>query len=108
MAQETPAAFAWQDWDWRPLARLVVWGLLAAALGRGGDVPPLAVRRPPRTSPRRSAPSLCSSLGRSSFGARRKWATASRRSLGRSCGDHELAGRAAGPPPPAGHPPGRG
>ena len=34
MAQETPAAFAWQDWDWRPLARLVVWVLLAAAWAR--------------------------------------------------------------------------
>ncbi|MCM2303718.1 MAG: hypothetical protein NDJ72_03400 [Elusimicrobia bacterium] len=31
MEQETPDAFAWQDWDWRPLARLVVWVLLAAA-----------------------------------------------------------------------------
>lgn len=31
MEQETPAAFVWQDWDWRPLARLVVWVLLAAA-----------------------------------------------------------------------------
>jgi len=38
MAQETPAAFAWQDWDWRPLARLVVWVLLAAAWARGRHV----------------------------------------------------------------------
>ncbi len=30
MEQETPEAFAWQDWDWRPLARLVVWVLLVA------------------------------------------------------------------------------
>lgn len=34
MEQETPEAFAWQDWDWRPLARLVVWVLLAAVLAR--------------------------------------------------------------------------
>ncbi len=34
MEQETPDAFAWQDWDWRPLARLVVWVLLAAVWAR--------------------------------------------------------------------------
>lgn len=38
MEQETPDAFAWQDWDWRPLARLVVWVLLAAAWARGRHV----------------------------------------------------------------------
>lgn len=34
MEQETPAAFTWEDWDWRPLARLVVWLTLAAAWAR--------------------------------------------------------------------------
>ncbi|UPT75361.1 MAG: hypothetical protein M0D55_06645 [Elusimicrobiota bacterium] len=34
MEQDTPDAFAWQDWDWRPLARLVVWVLLAAVWAR--------------------------------------------------------------------------
>ena len=34
MEQETPDAFAWHDWDWRPLARLVVWVLLAAVWAR--------------------------------------------------------------------------
>ncbi len=34
MEQETPASFSWQDWDWRPLARLVVWVLLAVAWAR--------------------------------------------------------------------------
>jgi len=34
MEQEPPDAFAWQDWDWRPLARLVVWVLLAALWAR--------------------------------------------------------------------------
>jgi hypothetical protein len=38
MEQETPAVFAWQDWDWRPLARLVVWVLLAAAWARWSRV----------------------------------------------------------------------
>lgn len=38
MEQETPAAFAWQDWDWRPLARLVVWVLLAVAWARWSRV----------------------------------------------------------------------
>lgn len=37
MEQETPEAFAWQDWDWRPLARLVVWVLLAAVWARRRD-----------------------------------------------------------------------
>jgi len=31
MIQQTPVVFVWEDWDWRPLARLVVWILLAAA-----------------------------------------------------------------------------
>lgn len=34
MEQETPVAFAWEDWDWRPLARLLVWVLLAVAWAR--------------------------------------------------------------------------
>lgn len=38
MRQETPDVFNWQEWDWRPLARLVVWVLLAAAWARGRHV----------------------------------------------------------------------
>ena len=38
MTQETTAAFAWQDWDWRPLARLVIWLLLTAAWARGRHI----------------------------------------------------------------------
>lgn len=30
MTQDTPATFRWEDWDWRPLARLIVWLILAA------------------------------------------------------------------------------
>ncbi|MBI5247526.1 MAG: hypothetical protein HY923_10120 [Elusimicrobia bacterium] len=37
MEHETSAAFSWQDWDWRPLARLIVWVLLAAAWVRWRD-----------------------------------------------------------------------
>ncbi|MDO8756671.1 MAG: hypothetical protein Q7J64_01555 [Elusimicrobiota bacterium] len=35
MTPETPVDFRWEEWDWRPLARLVVWVLLAAAWARG-------------------------------------------------------------------------
>ena len=38
MEQQTPTAFVWQDWDWRPLARLVVWVLLAATWARWEQV----------------------------------------------------------------------
>jgi flagellar biosynthesis protein FliR len=34
MAQETPEAFRWEDWDWRPLARLITWIVLAALWAR--------------------------------------------------------------------------
>jgi hypothetical protein len=34
MEMETPAACAWEDWDWRPLARLLAWSLLAALWAR--------------------------------------------------------------------------
>ena len=39
---ETPDAFFWQDWDWRPLARLVGWITIAAGLAHVRHVPPLA------------------------------------------------------------------
>ncbi len=29
MTQDTPETFRWKEWDWRPLARLIVWVLLA-------------------------------------------------------------------------------
>lgn len=41
MEQGTPAAFAWEDWDWRPLTRLGVWTLLAAAWARWRHALPL-------------------------------------------------------------------
>ena len=31
MTHEIPVDFRWEEWDWRPLARLVVWLFLAAA-----------------------------------------------------------------------------
>jgi hypothetical protein len=34
MEMETPGACAWEDWDWRPLARLLAWSLLAALWAR--------------------------------------------------------------------------
>lgn len=42
MEQETPAGFEWRDWDWRPLARLAAWVLLAAAWSRFAHAEPLA------------------------------------------------------------------
>ena len=36
-------AGSWQDWDWRPLARLVVWFLLVAAWASGRHVLSLAL-----------------------------------------------------------------
>jgi len=36
-------AVSWQDWDWRPLARLVVWFLLVAAWASGRHVLSLAL-----------------------------------------------------------------
>lgn len=43
MTQDTPEALRWEDWDWRPLARLVVWFLLAAAWARWRNALPQAV-----------------------------------------------------------------
>ena len=34
MRQETPDVFRWAEWDWRPLARLAVWVILAATWAR--------------------------------------------------------------------------
>jgi len=46
MTQDTPEAFRWEEWDWRPLARLIVWLLLAVlwARWRGVDFLPLLQR----------------------------------------------------------------
>jgi hypothetical protein len=41
--QETPDVFNWQDWDWRPLARLVGWSSIAAILAHENGVAPLAL-----------------------------------------------------------------
>ena len=42
MRQETPDVFTWQEWDWRPLARLVGWISIAAVLAHVRHVSPLA------------------------------------------------------------------
>lgn len=41
MRQETPDVFTWQEWDWRPLARLVGWICIAAVLAHIWRVAPL-------------------------------------------------------------------
>lgn len=38
MTQDTPEAFRWEEWDWRPLARLLVWLLLAVLWARWRNV----------------------------------------------------------------------
>lgn len=43
MAQETPEAFRWEDWDWRPLARLIAWLILAALWARWREAVSLAL-----------------------------------------------------------------
>ena len=43
MEQETPAVFSWQDWDWRPLARLIAWLVLAAVWAYRRDIVSLAL-----------------------------------------------------------------
>ncbi|MDX6769028.1 MAG: hypothetical protein SF051_05810 [Elusimicrobiota bacterium] len=43
MDQETPDAFRWEEWDWRPLARLIAWVLLAALWARSRDIVSLAL-----------------------------------------------------------------
>lgn len=43
MAQETSEAFQWEDWDWRPLARLIAWLILAALWARSRDIISLAL-----------------------------------------------------------------
>lgn len=42
MRQEIPDVFTWQDWDWRPLARLVGWIAVAAVLAHVRHASPLA------------------------------------------------------------------
>ncbi len=43
MEQETPAVFRWEEWDWRPLARLIAWLILAALWARSRDILSLAL-----------------------------------------------------------------
>lgn len=43
MAQETPEVFRCEDWDWRPLARFVVWLILAALWARWREAISLAL-----------------------------------------------------------------
>lgn len=43
MKQETPDVFTWQEWDWRPLARLVGWISIAAVLAHVRHAAPLAL-----------------------------------------------------------------
>lgn len=42
MEQETSDVFTWQEWDWRPLARLVGWISIAAVLAHVRHAAPLA------------------------------------------------------------------
>jgi hypothetical protein len=42
MRQEPPDVFCWQDWDWRPLARLVGWSYIAVLLAHARHVAVLA------------------------------------------------------------------
>lgn len=41
--QETPDVFRWEEWDWRPLARLIAWLILAALWARWRDIASLAL-----------------------------------------------------------------
>lgn len=43
MEQETPDVFRWEEWDWRPLARLIAWLILAALWARSRDIVSLAL-----------------------------------------------------------------
>lgn len=42
MEQETDV-FRWEEWDWRPLARLIAWLILAALWARSRDIVSLAL-----------------------------------------------------------------
>ncbi|MDX6768815.1 MAG: hypothetical protein SF051_04735 [Elusimicrobiota bacterium] len=42
MEQDTPGVFRWEEWDWRPLARLIAWLILAALWARSRDFVSLA------------------------------------------------------------------
>lgn len=43
MEQETPDVFRWEEWDWRPLARLIAWLILAALWARWRGLVSLAL-----------------------------------------------------------------
>lgn len=43
MEQETLDVFRWGDWDWRPLARLIAWLILAALWARWREAVSLAL-----------------------------------------------------------------
>lgn len=43
MEQETPDVFRWEEWDWRPLARLIAWLILAALWAHRRDIVSLAL-----------------------------------------------------------------
>lgn len=45
MTDTTSVAFVWKDWDWRPLARLAVWTLLAATWARAHHILTVAMLR---------------------------------------------------------------
>lgn len=42
MRQEPPDVFLWQDWDWRPLVRLVGWTYIAVLLAHARHIALLA------------------------------------------------------------------
>lgn len=41
--QDTPVVFRWEEWDWRPLTRLIAWLILAALWARSRDIVSLAL-----------------------------------------------------------------
>lgn len=43
MGQETLDVFRWEEWDWRPLARLIAWLILAALWARWHELVSLAL-----------------------------------------------------------------